>query len=206
LDGQTPVSERQFLIDSFNLNPNIFVFLLSTRAGGLGINLTAADTVIFYDISFNPYVDRQAEDRCHRLGQEKQVVIYKLITCNTCEEHILKMASDKKQLNNKILDDLNNSPTAFVAEPTVQKECILQNECQQILQNLFGAPTQKNGDKHDNTDVDIQIEHVESNSNRQNNANRQKGREIRRSWPITEESSSEHSRKDIVIELSSEEE
>jgi hypothetical protein len=99
------------------------------------------------------------------------------------------MASDKKQLNNKILDDLNNSPTAFVAEPTVQKECILQNECQQILQNLFGAPTQKNGDKHDNTDVDIQIEHVESNSNRQNNANRQKGREIRRSWPITEESS-----------------
>ena len=59
------------LIDLYTDNANIFVFLLSTRAGGLGINLTAADTVILHDIDFNPYNDKQAEDRCHRVGQTK---------------------------------------------------------------------------------------------------------------------------------------
>lgn len=62
---------RQDLIDTFNQDPSIFIFMLSTRAGGLGINLTAADTVIIHDIDFNPYNDKQAEDRCHRVGQDK---------------------------------------------------------------------------------------------------------------------------------------
>ena len=75
LDGQTPVQERQFLIDDFNKDPDIFIFILSTRAGGLGINLTAANTVILHDLDFNPYNDKQAEDRCHRLGQTKEVKI-----------------------------------------------------------------------------------------------------------------------------------
>ena len=62
LDGNTPVAQRQILIDRFNDEPErLFIFLLSTRAGGVGINLTSADTVIFYDIAFNPQVDRQAE-------------------------------------------------------------------------------------------------------------------------------------------------
>jgi len=60
---------RQELIDEFNDNNDIFIFLLSTKAGGLGINLTAANVVILHDIDFNPYNDKQAEDRCHRLGQ-----------------------------------------------------------------------------------------------------------------------------------------
>lgn len=71
LDGQTPVMERQDLIDEYNQDSEIFIFLLSTKAGGLGINLTAADTVIIHDIDFNPYNDKQAEDRCHRVGQTK---------------------------------------------------------------------------------------------------------------------------------------
>ena len=75
LDGQTPVQERQFLIDDFNKDPDIFIFILSTRAGGLGINLTAANTVILHDLHLNPYNDKQAEDRCHRLGQTKEVKI-----------------------------------------------------------------------------------------------------------------------------------
>ena len=62
---------RQRLIDQFNEDPDIFIFLLSTRAGGLGINLTAANTIIIHDIDFNPYNDKQAEDRCHRLGQKR---------------------------------------------------------------------------------------------------------------------------------------
>lgn len=71
LDGQTPVVERQALIDEYTDDASIFIFLLSTRAGGLGINLTSADTVIIHDIDFNPYNDKQAEDRCHRVGQMK---------------------------------------------------------------------------------------------------------------------------------------
>ncbi|KAG8292346.1 ATP-dependent helicase smarcad1 [Homalodisca vitripennis] len=69
LDGSTPVTERQDMIDLYNQDSSIFVFLLSTKAGGIGINLTAADTVIIHDVDFNPYNDKQAEDRCHRMGQ-----------------------------------------------------------------------------------------------------------------------------------------
>ena len=79
LDGQTPVQERQYLIDEFNNDPEIFIFILSTRAGGLGINLTAANTVILHDLDFNPYNDKQAEDRCHRMGQTKEVKIIRSI-------------------------------------------------------------------------------------------------------------------------------
>lgn len=71
LDGGTPVQERQVLIDQYNNDPSIFIFILSTRAGGLGINLTSANTVILHDLDFNPYNDKQAEDRCHRVGQTR---------------------------------------------------------------------------------------------------------------------------------------
>lgn len=79
-------------------SPDIFIFLLSTRAGGLGINLTAADTVIFYDSDWNPTVDQQAMDRAHRLGQTRQVTVYRLITKNTIEERILKRAQEKAKV------------------------------------------------------------------------------------------------------------
>lgn len=75
------------------------MFLLSTRAGGLGINLTAADTVIFYDSDWNPTVDQQAMDRAHRLGQTRQVTVYRLITKNTVEERILMRAQEKAKVN-----------------------------------------------------------------------------------------------------------
>ena len=65
---------RQELIDTYNADESIFTFLLSTRAGGVGINLTAADTVIIHDLDFNPYNDKQAEDRCHRVGQTRSVI------------------------------------------------------------------------------------------------------------------------------------
>ncbi len=73
LDGSTPVQECQYMIDQFNRDDSIFIFILSTKAGGLGINLTAANTVILHDIDFNPYNDKQAEDRCHRVGQDRPV-------------------------------------------------------------------------------------------------------------------------------------
>lgn len=103
LDGSTNVVERQDMIDEYNNLPDeYFVFLLSTRAGGLGINLTSADTVIIYDIDFNPYNDKQAEDRCHRLGQTKPVHIYKLITENSIEEGMYAAAQEKLNLERDV--------------------------------------------------------------------------------------------------------
>ncbi|XP_071956582.1 SWI/SNF-related matrix-associated actin-dependent regulator of chromatin subfamily A containing DEAD/H box 1B-like [Antedon mediterranea] len=98
LDGQTPVTERLELIDQYNKNPDIFIFLLSTKAGGLGINLTSANTVILHDIDYNPYNDKQAEDRCHRVGQTKVVNVIRLISKNTIEEAMLKRAQYKLKL------------------------------------------------------------------------------------------------------------
>ena len=78
--------------------PDIFIFILSTRAGGLGINLTAADTVIFYDHDWNPSNDAQAMDRAHRLGQTRQVTVYRLITKGTIDERIVQLARVKKDV------------------------------------------------------------------------------------------------------------
>ena len=78
---------------------DIFVFLLSTRAGGLGINLTAADTVVFYDHDWNPSNDAQAMDRAHRLGQTRQVTVYRLITKGTIDERIVQLARVKKDVS-----------------------------------------------------------------------------------------------------------
>lgn len=105
LDGSTPVATRQHLIDRYNSDNGVFIFLLSTRAGGVGINLTSADTVIFYDIAFNPQVDRQAEDRCHRFGQVRPVTIYKLITARTVDQNMLEMAERKAELNDVMLEE-----------------------------------------------------------------------------------------------------
>ncbi|EHA8586496.1 protein CHROMATIN REMODELING 19 [Cocos nucifera] len=78
LDGSTQVTERQNIVDMFNNDHSIFACLLSTRAGGQGLNLIGADTVIIHDMDFNPQMDRQAEDRCHRIGQVKPVTVYRV--------------------------------------------------------------------------------------------------------------------------------
>lgn len=77
----------------------MFAFLLSTRAGGQGLNLTGADTVILHDSDFNPQTDRQAEDRCHRLGQKKPVTVYRFITKGTVDKNIYNIAQRKLLLD-----------------------------------------------------------------------------------------------------------
>ena len=81
----TQVSDRQTIVDTFNNDTSIFACLLSTRAGGQGLNLTGADTVVIHDMDFNPQIDRQAEDRCHRIGQTKSVTIYRYLHSNPLE-------------------------------------------------------------------------------------------------------------------------
>ncbi|KAI9368771.1 SNF2 family N-terminal domain-containing protein [Aspergillus egyptiacus] len=103
LDGSTKLEDRRDTVADFQQRPEIFVFLLSTRAGGLGINLTAADTVIFYDSDWNPTIDSQAMDRAHRLGQTRQVTVYRLITRNTIEERIRKRALQKEEVQRVVI-------------------------------------------------------------------------------------------------------
>jgi len=106
LDGDTVVEDRQDLVDKFNAKQSpIFAFLLSTRAGGQGLNLTGADTVILHDVDFNPQIDRQAEDRCHRLGQEKNVTVYRLVTKDSVDEKIVAIAEQKMHLDAAVLDE-----------------------------------------------------------------------------------------------------
>jgi DNA excision repair protein ERCC-6 len=86
MDGTTPIASRQPLIDRFNSSPDVFVFLLTTKVGGLGINLTGADRSVIFDPDWNPSTDTQARERAWRIGQQKQVTIYRLMTAGTIEE------------------------------------------------------------------------------------------------------------------------
>lgn len=90
------------MVEEFQSNPNVFVFILSTRAGGLGINLIAADTVIFYDNDWNPTMDSQATDRAHRIGQKKTVHVYRLVTKSSVEERILRRARQKESVQSTV--------------------------------------------------------------------------------------------------------
>ncbi|CEL60635.1 ATP-dependent helicase fft2 OS=Schizosaccharomyces pombe (strain 972 / ATCC 24843) GN=fft2 PE=1 SV=1 [Rhizoctonia solani AG-1 IB] len=105
LTGSTPVDERQSLVDQFTEDETIAVFLLSTRAGGMGINLTAASVVIMFDQDFNPHNDRQAADRSYRIGQKRDVDVVKLITKETIEEDILRLGQTKLALDEAVAGD-----------------------------------------------------------------------------------------------------
>ncbi|KAJ3352642.1 hypothetical protein HDU83_007836 [Entophlyctis luteolus] len=102
LDGATNVGDRQSLVDEFNGDPSISVFLLSTKAGGLGLNLTCANVVILHDMDFNPHNDAQAEDRAHRVGQLREVTVLKLVAPESVEEQIVKLANTKLQLDQSL--------------------------------------------------------------------------------------------------------
>ncbi len=99
LDGTTKVELRQGLIDEFNKNNEILVFMLTTKAGGVGINLTGANRVVIHDIDFNPQNDKQAEDRCHRVGQTKEVSVYHLISKYSIEEKMVDLQRLKLELD-----------------------------------------------------------------------------------------------------------
>jgi DNA excision repair protein ERCC-6 len=105
MDGSTNIGIRQTIVDEFNTNTSVDVFLLTTRVGGLGINLTGADRVIIFDPDWNPSTDVQARERAWRLGQKREVTIYRLMTSGTIEEKIYHRQIFKQFLTNKILKD-----------------------------------------------------------------------------------------------------
>jgi non-specific serine/threonine protein kinase len=120
LDGQT--QNRQAQVDLFQSSPDIPFFLISLKAGGIGLNLTAADYVIHIDPWWNPAVEMQASDRTHRIGQEKPVFVFKLITQDSVEEKILTLQERKKNL----VDQLITTESSFFKSLTAED-----------IQNLF---------------------------------------------------------------------
>ncbi|KAI1476832.1 SNF2 family N-terminal domain-containing protein [Daldinia eschscholtzii] len=105
MDGGTAIKDRQSLVDQFNNNPEIDLFLLTTKVGGLGVNLTGANRVIIFDPDWNPSTDVQARERAWRLGQKKEVTIYRLMTAGTIEEKMYHRQIFKQFLSNKVLKD-----------------------------------------------------------------------------------------------------
>ncbi|XP_052865254.1 TATA-binding protein-associated factor 172 [Anopheles cruzii] len=109
LDGSVPPSTRHHIVTKFNGDPSIDVLLLTTQVGGLGLNLTGADTVIFVEHDWNPMKDLQAMDRAHRIGQKKVVNVYRLITRKSLEEKIMGLQKFKLQTANTVVSDENAS-------------------------------------------------------------------------------------------------
>lgn len=120
LTGDTKVADRIELVDEFNNNENIKVFLISLKAGGTGLNLTGADVVIHYDPWWNLSVENQATDRTYRIGQKNNVQVYKLITKNSIEEKIYELQNRKEEL----IDNMLNTDTTFINR--LSKEDILR--------------------------------------------------------------------------------
>jgi SNF2 family DNA or RNA helicase len=139
LDGRHRGVVRQIAIDKFNADADCFVFLASTRAGGVGINLTAADTVIIYDSDWNPQNDVQAQARCHRIGQTKDVKIYRLVTRNTYEAEMFDRASKKLGLDRAVLARIESAVAASSAENAKMMDRLLRHGAYALFQDADEA-------------------------------------------------------------------
>uniref|UniRef100_A0A914ZEU1 Helicase C-terminal domain-containing protein n=1 Tax=Panagrolaimus superbus TaxID=310955 RepID=A0A914ZEU1_9BILA len=148
IDGNVRGDLRQAAIDRFSKkDQNKFVFLLCTRAGGLGINLVAADTVIIFDSDWNPQNDLQAQARCHRIGQTKMVKVYRLITANTYERTMFDRASLKLGLDKAVLQSMKPNATDQLSKKEVEDL---------LKKGAYGAVMDEDneGSKFDEEDID----------------------------------------------------
>ncbi|CAK9440277.1 uncharacterized protein LODBEIA_P43770 [Lodderomyces beijingensis] len=159
IDGQTEHTDRINAIDEYN-NPGSekFVFLLTTRAGGLGINLTSADVVILFDSDWNPQADLQAMDRAHRIGQTKQVKVYRFITENAIEEKVLERAAQKLRLDQLVIQQGRN--TAGLKDEPQSGKAASKNELLDMIQHgaadIFKKEEAQIGGEGDEETVDIE--------------------------------------------------
>lgn len=158
IDGRIRGNLRQAAIDRYSKpDSDRFVFLLCTKAGGLGINLTAADTVIIYDSDWNPQNDLQAQARCHRIGQQKMVKVYRLLCRNTYEREMFDKASLKLGLDKAILQSMNTSQGG--KDPNNKQ--LTKKEIEDLLKKgAYGAIMDDDtaGDKFCEEDIDIILE------------------------------------------------
>lgn len=170
VDGSINGKERQRSIDRFqDSSSDGFVFLLTTRAGGVGITLTAADTVILFDSDWNPQLDLQAQARCHRIGQTKPVKIYRLVCKNSYEQQMFQSASRKLGLDRAIL-----SPMEVDAKNSKEKTEPDRDELEKLLK--FGAyHALNNSDDNDAAILDEDIESILSKSTKREINDNEKG-------------------------------
>jgi ATP-dependent helicase STH1/SNF2 len=136
LDGATKSEDRTDLLKVFNDPQSPYmIFLLSTRAGGLGLNLQSADTVIIFDSDWNPHQDLQAQDRAHRIGQTKEVRIYRLVTVESVEEMILARAQYKLNLDGKIIQagKFDQKSTNEEREAMLVRKCSIFKDSKYLL-------------------------------------------------------------------------
>ena len=171
IDGSVGENERCIAIQRFNEEPDEIVFLLSIRAAGLGINLTDADTVIFYDGDWNSQTDIQTLARCHRIGQTQQPTVYRLITRGTYESKMFERASKKRDLD---LDDMNKEQvmkaqeieeilrhdvTKIFNEDDTETDEFISEDIDQILSRRANAAISDvfsaDGDDHDHNSTDF---------------------------------------------------
>ncbi|KAK9469409.1 SNF2 family N-terminal domain-containing protein [Lipomyces arxii] len=152
IDGSTAHEDRIAAIDEYNKpGSEKFVFLLTTRAGGLGINLTSADIVILYDSDWNPQADLQAMDRAHRIGQTKQVVVFRFVTENAIEEKVLERAAQKLRLDQLVIQQGRSQAQAKAAANKDELLSMIQHGAETIFQrsSTSGGGTVSNMDDID---------------------------------------------------------
>ena len=155
LDGGVSTLERQKRIDSFNApNSKYFAFMLSTRAGGVGINLATADTVIILDPDFNPHQDIQALSRAHRIGQTKRVQVFHLVTRDTAEEKIIQIGKKKLSLDHLIIEKMDATE-----EEEVDVESILKFGARALFEDE-GEASEARRIRYDDDSVDKLLERV----------------------------------------------
>ncbi|KAH8730976.1 P-loop containing nucleoside triphosphate hydrolase protein [Phaeosphaeriaceae sp. PMI808] len=173
LDGTVPASDRKIAIDHFNApGSDDYCFLLSTRAGGLGINLMTADTVVLFDSDWNPQADLQAMARAHRIGQQKPVSVYRLVSKDTIEEEILERARNKRMLEfitiqrgvtDRQQQEMNDKMSRAAAEPTSADD--INNILKRRGQKMFEQSG--NQKKLEELDIDAVLENAEEHKTEQ---------------------------------------
>lgn len=155
IDGQTDHSDRIEAIDEYNKpDSSKFVFLLTTRAGGLGINLTTADIVILFDSDWNPQADLQAMDRAHRIGQTKQVKVFRFVTENAIEEKVLERATQKLRLDQLVIQQGRNS--GGINSGQQSGKAASKDQLLDMIQHGAAEIFNKDADKLAGEDIDIE--------------------------------------------------
>jgi SWI/SNF-related matrix-associated actin-dependent regulator of chromatin subfamily A member 5 len=163
IDGGTAHEDRISAIDEYNkLDSEKFIFLLTTRAGGLGINLTSADIVVLYDSDWNPQADLQAMDRAHRIGQTKQVVVYRFVTENAIEEKVLERAAQKLRLDQLVIQQGRAQIAAKAAANKDELLNMIQHGAEKVFSSkgATGALAEKGTELNDD-DIDEILKHGE---------------------------------------------
>lgn len=164
IDGQTDHPDRVKAIDDYNApDSEKFVFLLTTRAGGLGINLTSADVVVLFDSDWNPQADLQAMDRAHRIGQKKQVQVFRFVTENAIEEKVIERASQKLRLDQLVIQQGRSIGDANKGQSKDELITMIQHGAAEMFK-----PKPKGARQEDDDDIDKILAESESKTKQLN--------------------------------------